>query len=118
MGRIMIFGDSSTSLSGDFYYKERKYPLKFYREYREISVNEYVIPHGFIFEYIPPDVSLKSKWLDVSVRYVKDTNVIKQVINKHYKKVYTPASGYKEFKDFLQKAEDSLNERIIIRKNE
>ena len=116
-GSIMFFGDSSISLVNKFYPKERKYPLKFYGEYGNVDIREFIIPQGFIFEYIPPDVSLESGWLDVSVRYLKTSNSIKQVIRRHYKRAHTPASGYKEFKDFLQKAEDSLNECIVLRKS-
>ena len=81
-----------------------------------INVNEYIIPQGFIFEYIPPDVNLESKWLDVRVEYLKTSNGIKQAIRQHYKRTDTPTFGYKRFKEFLQRAEDSLNECIVIRK--
>jgi len=115
-GSIMFFGDSSISFTNEFYYKERKYPLKFYTEYEKVDISEFIMPQGFIFEYIPPDINLKSEWLDVSVKYLKGAKSIKQIIRKHYKRAYTPASGYKEFKGFLQKAEDSLNECIIVKK--
>jgi len=115
-GTIMLFGDSSISLVNRFYYKERKYPLKFYAEYKEVDIKEFIMPQGFVFEYVPPDINLESKWLDASVKYTKSPNSIKQVVSRHYKRAYTPASGYEEFRAFLQKIEDSLNECIIIRR--
>ena len=116
-GSIMFFGDSSINLVNGFYYKERKSPLKFYAEYELININEYIMPQGFVFEYIPPDANLESKWMDVSVKYLKTPNGIKQTICQHYKRADTPAFEYKQFKDFLQQVDDSFNECIVIRGN-
>jgi transglutaminase-like putative cysteine protease len=115
-GSIMFFGDSSISLVNEFYYKERKYPLKFYAEYENVDINEFIIPQGFMFEYIPPDINLESKWLDVSVKYSKIPNSIKQVMRQRYKRADTSASEYKQFRELLQQVEDNLNECIVIRK--
>ena len=115
-GSIMFFGDSSISLANEFYYKERKSPLKFYVEHGNVNIREFIMPQGFIFEYIPPDLNLESRWLDVSVKYLKTSNSIKQVMRQHYKRVDTPASDYKQLREFFQQVEDNLNECIVIRR--
>ncbi len=115
-GSIMFFGDSSISLINEFYYKERKYPLKFYTEYESVNISELIMPQGFIFEYIPQNVNLGSKWMDVSVRYIKTQSSVKQVMRQRYKRADTPASEYNQFRGFLEHVEDSLNECIVIRK--
>lgn len=116
-GRIMIFGNRSKDFISPFSLKERKYPLWLNGESKDITLSEYTIPKGFKIEYLPPDVNLKSDWLDISVNYKRSGRVIKQEIHTHYKQAFISVARYKEFKDFMLRATNELNECIIIKKN-
>ncbi len=116
MGKIMIFGNSSISLTEEFHHKTRKYPLWFPENQQTVSQSDFLIPRGFVFEYVPDDVELTSEWLAVSVHYRKESQKITREISTLYKRSFIQPSEYKVFKDFLLQVEHALNECIIIRK--
>ena len=101
MGPLMIFGFVDFSMSSDFPNKERKFPLEFAYESQFIQKNEYVIPDGFVFEYIPDNLDLRSAWMDFSVSYTKKDKVIQQEIHKHYKRAKVSVSQYKSLGIFF-----------------
>ncbi len=115
-GRIMLLGTICPNLTHNLYTEKRKYPVWMGEESRDINIAEYVIPQGFVFEYIPGNVNIKSEWLDAQVTYRRQGRKIIQERIIYYKQSLVPASRYQEFKDFLRKTESDLNEAVIIRK--
>jgi hypothetical protein len=115
-GPFLIFGDTEMSMSDSFPGKERKYPLWLSSESEDIKREEYVIPQGYAFEYVPPSVDLRSPWIDIKVVYIRSQKEIRQEIRKHYKRGLVKPSEYGAFKDFLIKAEQALDECIILKK--
>jgi transglutaminase-like putative cysteine protease len=116
LGKIMILGNTAVNLTGSFNDKNRKYPLRLYGEWKEICINEYIIPKGFRVEYLPPDLNLSSPRVSVTVRYKVDDRVVRQDVRYHFKETTIPAAGYAGFKISLLNIERAMDESVVIKR--
>ena len=101
----------------DFSEDKRRYPVFLPTNSMVINHNTYHIPDGLKINFVPQDFSLKTDFMEASVKYTRGEGTIRVDSIYHLKRVHIPKHSFAQLKAIREALDKKDDLYIILKKN-
>ncbi len=113
---MVLLKEDQQGVVPNFSEDKRQYPIFLPTNSLVINRNTYHIPDGLKLNFVPPDYSLKTDFMQASVRYIKGEGAITVESKYRLNRTSIPKQGFAEVKKFRDELDNKNGLYIILKK--